>query len=511
MSRQQHNIAVDSSLWLAIRLPDLPLNVLGFDAQTPQALVINEKQRAVCINKKAQDAGVAYNMDITTARLLSDCHLLMRDCELEQHRLQQLSEQLYQFTPYIEIYSCPAIAQAGLLLEISRCLQLFSGVRALCSKIFESFNNTGYPIEFGLAHSAKAAWLLSFANYEITGEENKDVFCERLKTLPIGLLHDYPAAIEGLHKTGFITLGDIARQIEAQSISAIKKRFGTEFADAICDIFAIEHHFQQASLFSKPVALYQPVEFFVETWQFDYPLNQLDQLQAPMETMLQKLKDYLRKRQYECQHIEWALFDIYRSCEIIHVHADNAQSAVKLLYELTFIQLEQRQLPFAVDTLELRCKEVQPIQNRSQSLDFNQTQRADRRTHHFATTAAKLKARLGDTAIFKLSYGDNHFPEASNIIIKPTATANQQLPELHSSALRPGWLFAAPIAIEERAQGLYWRGYLNLILGPERIQGNWWDTPSARDYFLAQRSDNLRLWVFLDLHKKDWFVHGIFG
>ena len=98
-------------------------------------------------------------------------------------------------------------------------------------------------------------------------------------------------------------------------------------------------------------------------------------------------------------------------------------------------------------------------------------------------------------------------------------------PSLMSAMLSPFWvsvklasvttlcllLFATPVAIEQRPQGLYWRGYLRLTLGPERIQGNWWNTPSARDYFLAQRHDHVRLWVFLDLHRQHWFVHGIFG
>ena len=168
-------------------------------------------------------------------------------------------------------------------------------------------------------------------------------------------------------------------------------------------------------------------------------------------------------------------------------------------------------MPFDVDTVELRCTHTTPIQARNQLLDFNQTKRADRRSHDFATTAAKLKARLGDGAIFKLSYCDSHFPETSNIVVPLQEKSNQLLPRLHSIALRPTWLLPQPVLIETRKQGLYWRGQLQLLLGPERIQGNWWNIPTARDYFLAQRHDNVRLWVFLDIHKKQWYVQGVFG
>jgi protein ImuB len=179
------------------------------------------------------------------------------------------------------------------------------------------------------------------------------------------------------------------------------------------------------------------------------------------------------------------------------------------LFDLTLIQLENRDLPFEVDTLALSCHNIQPIQAQSQLLEFD-----SRRKHNsqaFTTTAAKLKARLGDACIYKLSYRDSYIPEESNQRIALNQPSNQQLPDRHLASLRPCWLFKSPIEIEVRQRGLYWRGYLTLLSGPERLQGNWWKTPSARDYFLAQRNDYMRLWVFLDLHKKQWFVQGIYG
>jgi protein ImuB len=42
------------------------------------------------------------------------------------------------------------------------------------------------------------------------------------------------------------------------------------------------------------------------------------------------------------------------------------------------------------------------------------------------------------------------------------------------------------------------------------VQSHWWDTPCGRDYYVAQRTDHARLWIFFDVHKKAWFVHGVF-
>jgi len=523
-----------SRLWLALRFYRLPLDVLalnvsaldvleldvsGVDASAEKAIVITEKQRVIFLNQSAHAAGVRYGVDVTTAQLLSNCETHTRDKQKEVAALNELSAQLYQFTPHIETYYCQHLPHAGLLLEISSCLKLFSGVRALLAQIITYLQTTPYRCEYGFAHTAKGAWLLSFQPIElsdntvgnITGNETKEFFCERLKNLPIHLLHDFPTVIDALKKTGFKTLGDITRQIDVQKISAIKKRFGLQFTQTICDIFAIEQDLQQGSLFAKPLTTYKPVEFFSENIQFDYPISLSDQLHYPIENLLQNLSQYLRKRQLACQHIEWTFSDIYHNQFLLSVHCDSAESHWQLLYDLTLIQLDNRELPFAVDSLTLTCRDASLVQNQSHTLAFDHSRKSRAGARSFAITMAKLKARLGDAAIFKLSYRDALLPETSHATLSLNQTCNQHLPDIHKKALRPTWLLPAPVNIEQRKQGLYWQGPLTLLAGPERIRGTWWETPTARDYFVAQRHDNVRLWVFLDLHKKTWHVHGIFG
>jgi protein ImuB len=179
------------------------------------------------------------------------------------------------------------------------------------------------------------------------------------------------------------------------------------------------------------------------------------------------------------------------------------------LFDLSLIQLENRDLPFEVDTLSLNCHAAMPVQARSHTLDFDLGRKINR--HSFSITAAKLKARLGDASVYKLSYCDGYLPQDTNQRILLTEQSKQDLPEIHQRAQRPNWLLDSPSLIDVRKQGLYWRGRIRLIAGPERIQGNWWREPSARDYFIGLRQDQQRLWIFLDLHKQQWFVQGIFA
>src|SRR5690606_8948220 len=122
-------------LWLALRLPDLPVQALGMAIDATEPLIIAEKRRLIWINSAAKAAGITLAMDATTAQLLSGCVLQERDRSKEQQRLAQLAEVMYLFSPYIDIYtndiysngvdSNAQVPQSGLLVEISSCLLLF--------------------------------------------------------------------------------------------------------------------------------------------------------------------------------------------------------------------------------------------------------------------------------------------------------------------------------------------------------------------------------------------------
>lgn len=497
-----------SRLWLALRLPDLPLVSFPVHPEE-QAICVLEKQRVIYANTAALGAGVDIGMDATTARLLSDCITYPRDIQREQEYLEQLAAHLYAFTPYVHIRRSDAVPDSGLLLEISRCLKLFGGLKNIFEKIAAAMIDI--PTAYGLAHTEEGAWLLSYDKHPISGDENSTDFIAQLNHVPVARLADWPAEVETLMRTGFNTLEDISRQIETQSISGIKKRLGQDFAEFITRLFGIEQNFQQAALFEKPVQTYQPKEFFFDTMQFDYPITQIEQLHSPLETMLQQLGDFLRKRKLACQKIEWRLFDIYQNSHLLSVHCAAPQNTWKLFYDLTLIQLESQQLPFAVDAIELTCQHLQKWQEHNQSMDFSGRRGKNRSGNDLDLLEGKLKARLGEQAIFKISYKDSHIPEQTCEKLSAFTPANQQLPEIHQHSLRPTWLFETPFPVNYQQQTLFWRGKLQLLSGPERVEGYWWAAPKARDYYMAAREDGLRVWAYKDLAEGGWFVQGVFA
>ena len=496
-------------LWLAVRLPLLPLHALGFLGDEAEPCVVIETQKVVCVNDNAYGEGARIGMDMTTATLMSGAECLSRDRNCEVQTLKELSQRMYEFTPYIETYFPVQVAEGGVLLEIASSLRLFNGLDSFVPLIKKSLIKTNFPFALGLAHTKGAAWLLSHHTNQTTFVDDVNFFINQLNTLPIQLLHEFPEAVESLEKTGFVTLADISRQVERQSISTIKRRFGKEFAKAVAGIFGIEHDFEQAALFDRPAEVFIPEEKFIETFELEYPTSNTEFLKWPIEVLLERLTNFLRKRQLECQRIEWVLSDIHRQKELMSVYCDSSQSHWELWFKLTMIQVEARELPFEVDTITLECPHTLPVQRRNNLLVFDEGKKQVS-SPDLTVTLAKLSALLGETAITKLSYHDSFLPEECNVEIPFNQQSNQQIPAIYHNILKPAWMLPTPALIEIRRNGLYWKGYLKLLTSPRRVRAGWRTQPVARDYYLAKRHDDSRLWVFKDNNTKQWYVQGIF-
>ena len=119
-------------LWLALRFPSLPCEVQGFSVTADGTRYYNNFER----NEK-----------------------------LEQQALYQLAQCCYHFSPYVETQS--HTSEPGLLLELSRCLKLFKGTQALTKGLFKQLRAFGYHFEYGLAHTASGAWLLSWQQHAV--------------------------------------------------------------------------------------------------------------------------------------------------------------------------------------------------------------------------------------------------------------------------------------------------------------------------------------------------------
>ena len=81
---------------------------------------------------------------------------------------------------------------------------------------------------------------------------------------------------------------------------------------------------------------------------------------------------------------------------------------------------------------------------------------------------------------------------------------------------RPLFLLPEPLAVAgalEPGSALEWEGDRGVVLrawGPERLRGEWWSEPFARDYYVVDLEDGERVWIFRDGLDGSLHLHGIF-
>ncbi|MEM9624404.1 MAG: hypothetical protein AAF993_22380, partial [Pseudomonadota bacterium] len=189
-------------------------------------------------------------------------------------------------------------------------------------------------------------------------------------------------------------------------------------------------------------------------------------------------------------------------------------------------------------------------QNQSQGLFQGSGQFDDPATHQdLSELVDELRARLGDLACHGIHSKTEHTPESAwqgavidNRTFSKTgrrkiragkAAENHAMEIPDRTQKRPLWLFDPPRHIR--------LAELDLLHGPERIQGQWWEQTSQspasplsrlspqghnthgssqreysrhestwRDYYIARHRFGIECWVFVDL-QGHWYLHGYFG
>lgn len=91
---------------------------------------------------------------------------------------------------------------------------------------------------------------------------------------------------------------------------------------------------------------------------------------------------------------------------------------------------------------------------------------------------------------------------------------------------QPTWILKNPLKLDVRDDCPLYQGSLQLLLGPERIEGGWWhrikdaeggqlSLQVARDYWVALSQHAGALWIFQQRLPRDnaasWYLHGIFA
>ncbi|GAA6167855.1 Y-family DNA polymerase [Sessilibacter corallicola] len=471
--------------------------------------------------------------------------------ELNEHSLEQTQQtqsdqkQIHQnIIPPHSSCSEQSHLQPGVILEISGSLKLFSGLKNIQENIIAELRKNHINVSAGIGHTPEAAWVLS--NYHSTLTEAHTVadYIHSMSSISTQALDCHQEVFKRLNKMGVSTLGELFSIPTAE----LGKRFGKSFL-----------HYLQCLKGNARQALVRPKEIhqFKKKIDLDFPVQNTQLLEHAVSLLIYQLLIFLKKEQLQCEGVEWTLGSVNEHKKVVilcqPIHFDG-----ELLKELTKLHFDHLSLTFEVNHLELKLihfSSLNHINDEIFSLDqsgLNPVLVA----RQWQLLLTKLHNRLGKQSTQELSLQPEHLPELLNTWqasdIRPNkkqsnlssgkkntkaSNASQSLAfqsldlfsgDNHSTAInqdtinscenvtapKPAWLLHPPVSLKaNNNQELFWQGKLTILLGPERIQGHWWDQSRHhnRDYFIAEQDDCRRVWIYHDRGQDQWFLHGVFS
>lgn len=493
-------------LWLALYFPLLPIEALPI-TRTPCALVT--RGRIVLADPQASAAGIEAGQRVASALgLVPELCLVERVPAREADTLFERACWAGRFTP------CLSVRPAMLCLEIGGCLRLFGGLERLRQNILEAVIEQGWMARWAVAPCPQAADWLARAGGEVVCLSMAEMR-DRLDALPWQVL-DWPTAERarleafGLHRLG---------ELRALPSAALRQRLGNGWIDSLARAYGELPDPQPPFVFPERFALVLELPARIE---------QAEALVFGARRLLSALSGWLNARQLqwrcgvlELRHPGHAVSEL--KLAVVEPTAD-AERLLRLLRE----RLSRLPLSAPVEALCLRAEEVLPVSGQTQPLFAGD--RAQQGEGRLACLE-RLRARLGEQALQTLAVWPDHRPECAsrtNEWLAESGPGSGREDEagvagstgLGAFATRPGlrptWLLPQPQALAEREGRPHWRGPLQLLTRPERIESGWWDEGESaaagdirRDYFVASNAQGQYAWIFRDA--SGWFLHGLFA
>ena len=220
-------------LWIAVCLPELPLEVAAADAVP---LAVCDASHVLLANRSAREIGVQTRMRRATAlAICPHLHIKLRTYAQENHALQAIAAWAQRFTPNVALVApceeSDADLASGLLLEISGSVKLFNGHTRIVNNLRAGLARQGYAVQMALAPVPQAAWMLARAAHdgEVPHVDDVSQLPSALANLPVWLLGPGRPHWDALRGIGVTRIADL-RQLPR---SGIARRFSARLLDEL--------------------------------------------------------------------------------------------------------------------------------------------------------------------------------------------------------------------------------------------------------------------------------------
>jgi protein ImuB len=486
--------------WIALHLPNLPLEALTRALATPEPQAVAEHHRIVACDGKARARGVQPGMTAAAATALApQLAVHPRNAAEETESLLGLAGWAARFTPSVALELPDA-----LVLEASGSLQLFGGLKRIVAGLREGCAHMGFTALIASAPTPRGAAWLARAGRELLVEDPARLE-EALAKLPVRVLARDADTIEALAAIGAARVADVLGLPRA----GLARRFGQVLLN---DLDRALGRLPDPRAFCVPPATFHArLELPAEVTQAEALLFAARRLFVQLEGFLAARAGGVRQLALKLCHREAR----FTAVPIGFVAPSRDATHFTVLARERLATLA---LPAPVRALALVADDIVPFAGEPLALLADGAHAPG----DWRKLVERLRARLGAAAVHGVAAAAEHRPEHAStpaplpLLPREVGTSRTRSPQAGDRAEaghRPFWLLPAPRPLEEVDAVPHHGGPLRLLAGPERIESGWWDGADiARDYFVAQAPDRSLVWVYRERRAPGgWFLHGLFA
>lgn len=428
------------------------------------------------------------------------------DAAAAEAQTQALTLWALRFTPRV------TRLDEAVVMDVTASLRLFGGGAALRARVRAEAAELGIT-RIAWAPNGLAALALARAGLE---DGLREPLPALLDPLPLAVLSASAVHRQTLAHIGCRTLGQLRRLPRA----GLARRFDAALLHALDQLHGLApqtHHWVRTP------------DVFDVRLELPHRVDDASALVFGARRLLLQLAGWLAARHsgVTAFTLHWA-HDALRSRGAgeggqLTVHTAEPTRETVHLSRLLSEHLARVQLAAPVGDLRLVADEVRALAGRS-GCWLPDDPLADGEA--LSQVLERIAVRLGPGRVQRPVLVDDHRPEHmcrwqaadQPLARRPDAAGGET--GFGPGLPQPTFVLAQPLRLEVRQHRPLYQGELQLLLGPQRIEGGWWDRDETqghtrhalRDYWVAASEQADLLWVFqtrLD-QEPAWFLHGFF-
>lgn len=467
--------------------------------------------KVMALNDAARKVGIEIGMSKLQVETCGGVLLRKRAEENEEVAQSVLLECASAFSPRVES-TCPGTV----ILDLAGTEKLFGSAERICCKILVCARRLGFHLRIAIAANPDTALYSARGFIGITiipaGEEAK-----QLAPLHVGLLPATPGMLETLDGWGIQSFQALA----ALPSIALTERLGQEGLTL--------KKLAQGQI-QRPLLPIEPLPEFIESYEFDDPVETLESLAFVLNRILQKICSRLVSCSLSTNELRLSLQLEVRQIQDANdgeQYHRNWKLPVptqdkNVLFTLARLDLERNTFSAPIKKLVLEAVPVKP-----RMAQGNLFSPPSPEAEKLEITLARIRGVIGNADANGIScvgspqLVDSHKRGAFEVQSFSSASDMQNsssavVPTVALRVFRPALETSVELTGETPHIVRLWKQYRRVLAasGPWCSSGNWWNAAAwARDEWdvALKTIEGIGYYrIYLDRLRQQWFVEGVF-